>query len=223
MFLDRLHEVAPPPVDPLVIHHRRRKRRQATQWGVIAIAIGIAGAFVWWYYGIGTSESANNNNSTGARVNESVNTNAATTSYTDTDRDGLSDELEGLYGTDALKEDTDGDGFSDGTETENGYDPSNSAKNARMVDLALVETLAKNNASALIISSGLSTADHARYYLLYNGATTAYYSADGSVKAECQGLELGQGVCFTLPNEVRTDFSRTYDGSTSSDAYHIPF
>lgn len=43
----------------------------------------------------------------------------------DTDADGLSDELEKMYGTDPSKIDTDGDGYSDSEEVEAGYDPLN--------------------------------------------------------------------------------------------------
>jgi len=45
------------------------------------------------------------------------------TSYVDTDTDGLSDEQEKLYGSDPSKPDTDGDGYKDGEEVRNGYDP----------------------------------------------------------------------------------------------------
>lgn len=42
---------------------------------------------------------------------------------TDTDADGLTDQEEILYGTDAFNADTDGDGYLDGNEVEAGYDP----------------------------------------------------------------------------------------------------
>lgn len=41
----------------------------------------------------------------------------------DSDKDGLSDAKEGIYGTNANVFDTDGDGFSDGEEAGNGFDP----------------------------------------------------------------------------------------------------
>jgi hypothetical protein len=41
----------------------------------------------------------------------------------DTDDDGLTDELETLFGTDPANPDTDGDGYKDGEEVENGYNP----------------------------------------------------------------------------------------------------
>ncbi|MCK5084031.1 MAG: hypothetical protein KAQ64_00040 [Candidatus Pacebacteria bacterium] len=41
----------------------------------------------------------------------------------DLDNDGLSDEMEEIYGTDKNNPDTDGDGYKDGEEVKNGYDP----------------------------------------------------------------------------------------------------
>lgn len=41
----------------------------------------------------------------------------------DSDKDGLSDELEAKYSTDPENFDTDGDGYSDGEELNHGYDP----------------------------------------------------------------------------------------------------
>lgn len=43
--------------------------------------------------------------------------------FQDSDQDGLSNDEEKLYGTDAFNKDTDGDGYSDGVEVESGYDP----------------------------------------------------------------------------------------------------
>ena len=48
--------------------------------------------------------------------------------FKDTDKDGLSDQLETLLGTDPKKMDTDKDGYSDGTEIANGYDPLTTGK-----------------------------------------------------------------------------------------------
>jgi hypothetical protein len=41
----------------------------------------------------------------------------------DSDKDGLTDNLEAFYGTDKNNPDTDGDGYNDGDEVNNGYDP----------------------------------------------------------------------------------------------------
>lgn len=227
MFLTRLHEVAPPPVDPVVLHRRHRRRRKTTQWGTVVIVLGIAGAFVWWYFGPGTGavQSGRTSNSPAINANRNKNVNASPvrTSSADADSDGLSDELETVYGTEAQKADSDGDGFQDGLEVENGYDPLNVGKSARMVDLGLVSTVAKGDPETSVVSSGMSTADRARYYLLFDGASTTYYSADGTVNAQCQLNVEPQGACRTLPNQVRTDFSRTYDGDSFVDVYHIPF
>lgn len=43
--------------------------------------------------------------------------------FQDSDQDGLSNDEEGLYGTDPLNKDSDGDGYMDGVEVESGYDP----------------------------------------------------------------------------------------------------
>lgn len=45
------------------------------------------------------------------------------TASVDSDADGLSDEQEKFYGSDANKADTDGDGYNDGSEVKGGYDP----------------------------------------------------------------------------------------------------
>lgn len=43
--------------------------------------------------------------------------------FEDSDKDGLSDDEESVYGTDPTKADSDGDGYSDGVEVRSGYDP----------------------------------------------------------------------------------------------------
>jgi hypothetical protein len=59
-----------------------------------------------------------------ATSSESVNQSQAK----DSDSDGLSDDEEAKYGTDANNPDTDGDGFQDGYEVENGYNPNGPGK-----------------------------------------------------------------------------------------------
>ena len=46
----------------------------------------------------------------------------------DSDGDGISDEIEGVIGTDPTKKDTDGDGFTDKVEIKNGYNPLGAGK-----------------------------------------------------------------------------------------------
>ncbi len=46
----------------------------------------------------------------------------------DSDNDGLTDQIEEVYGTDPYKADTDGDGYNDKEEIENGYDPNGIGK-----------------------------------------------------------------------------------------------
>jgi len=58
----------------------------------------------------------------------------------DTDKDGLPDYMENLYGTDPNNPDTDGDGYKDGEEVESGYDPLISG-NAKLDYDKLLKTL----------------------------------------------------------------------------------
>lgn len=50
----------------------------------------------------------------------------------DSDQDGLPDQVEALYRTDAASADTDGDGFSDSVEVRAGYDPAKKEGNPRL-------------------------------------------------------------------------------------------
>ncbi len=51
---------------------------------------------------------------------------------TDSDGDGLPDEVETAYGTDSNRPDSDGDGYSDGDEIRGGYDPMKADGNPRL-------------------------------------------------------------------------------------------
>ncbi len=50
----------------------------------------------------------------------------------DTDKDGLTDNMEKFYKTNPQKADTDGDGFKDGDEVKNGFDPLSKVKGAKL-------------------------------------------------------------------------------------------
>ena len=239
MFLDKLYEVPPPPVDPVVAHRRRRKKKRITWWVIsVAMLVVVGGAAAWWFSGhheiraafhLKKNTNANTADTTAMLSNTTNATNITNTtnvpvsSFTDSDNDGLTDEVEALYGSDPNNSDTDGDGFQDGMEIGNGYDPLNPKMNVRMVDLALTATIAKGDPATTIVSSGMSSSDRLRYYLLYDGTSTSYYATDGTLKAQCPVNAEQSGICATLPNEIRTDFSRTFDNGTSSDAYHVPF
>ncbi len=225
MFISRLHEIAPPPVDPVVLHRRHRRRRKTTQWGTVVIVLGIAGAFVWWYLGTGTdsAQSVQSNRNVVVNAEKDASNETPVPSLADSDSDGLSDVLEATYGSDRDNVDTDGDGYQDGVEVENGFNPLNPGTTSRMVDLGLVGTIAKANLDTSVVSSGVSTANGTRHYLLFDGTSTTYYAADGTVEAQCPLNSEPKDACTTLPNEIRTDFSRTYDGDSSVDVYHIPF
>jgi hypothetical protein len=187
---------------------------------------GGIGAGTWWYLtkvlhphsGVSAQLSDTKTN----RVVQANNSNISTSLYIDSDNDGLYDTIEALYGTEPKKNDTDGDGFTDGDEVRHGYEPLNPAPGKRMVDLALVEVVGKSVASPIVVSSGLSEFDRQRYYLVYDGSSTAYFGADGSLVIQCAN-DNEQGKCMTLPNQIRTDFSRSFSDGTTADAFHVPF
>ncbi|EKE18586.1 MAG: hypothetical protein ACD_9C00289G0002 [uncultured bacterium] len=66
----------------------------------------------------------------------------------DTDKDGLTDEEEKLYGTVISNSDSDGDGYSDGVEVKSGYDPTKPAPGDRIVS-GTTSQLQANNATTI--------------------------------------------------------------------------
>lgn len=61
-------------------------------------------------------------------IKRGLSTNIFVDEYADTDKDGLSNAQEKLYGTNPNNRDTDGDGFYDGEEVKSGYNPNGSGK-----------------------------------------------------------------------------------------------
>lgn len=216
---------------------------------LLVAAAAAAGTGLWWYYsGKATartrpqsealSRTQPGNENAGAQSSEHLNRSevfgastvdeeppAERTSddtFLDSDNDRLRDSIEELYQTDPNNPDFDGDGHRDGSEVEMGYEPRNPSRGVRMVDLALVDRIAQSG-TPIVISSGVSIKDHNRYYLLFDGTSSSYYGADGTLVAQCPlGVE-PVGSCNTIPNEIRTDFSRMFDNGTFTDSYHVPF
>lgn len=223
MFLDKPHEYMPPPVEP--VSSVIKVSRTLIVLLVVVIAAGL-GAVGWWYVTKVYQPNRTSNQNQAASPNTNVvsrrNTNSIVSSFVDADNDGLYDEAEILYGTDPRQSDTDSDGFADGEEVKHGYEPLIAEPGQRMIDPSLVEILGKSVASPIVVSSGMSTADRQRYYLVYDGTSTAYFSADGSLAAQCAN-DNEDGKCGTLPNEIRTDYSRTFDNGKTTDAFHSPF
>lgn len=188
------------------------------------LGVAALGTGTWWYASRPNEASlAAGPKQASERPNGQTNTVLGSISPKDADDDGLADELEQLYGTDVTKADTDGDGFDDGTEVNNGFEPRNAATNVRLVDVGLVEVLAAQIKDVSVISSGLSTATTERFYLAFDAISTVYYDAAGSVVAQCVPGTEPTGTCATLPNELRTDFSRVFTDGIFTDSHHIPF
>ncbi len=231
MFLKRLEEQAHPGRQHAKQRVQRQPSRARTVLSVGALtAVVIAGVWGYWAYGQPRADNGgafpptanvaavNNNSATVALSNVNI-----SAKFADTDDDGLYDETEALYGTDPASADTDRDGFSDATEVANGFEPRNPAVGIRMVDRALVDRLISTVQNLQIMSSGVSSADRERYYLVFDGTATSYYAADGSLRAQCVPADEPVGDCETLPNTLHTDFSRTFSDGAAADSYHVPF
>lgn len=108
---------------------------------IIAIVVGLlivgGGVFAYFKYFTPPEIIVQENNSKISDVKSSesngelkteVATVANETAVVDTDKDGLPDQVEAIYGTDPTKADTDGDGFSDYDEIKNSYNPLGSGK-----------------------------------------------------------------------------------------------
>lgn len=65
--------------------------------------------------------------------------------FQDSDQDGLSNDEEKLYGTDAFNKDSDGDGYSDGVEVESGYDPLKKAPGDKLTPASSTTGLKKTS------------------------------------------------------------------------------
>ncbi len=64
--------------------------------------------------------------------------------FEDSDQDGLSDDEEKAYGTDANNKDTDGDGYTDGVEVKSGYDPLKHAPGDKIVQSSKFKVQSSN-------------------------------------------------------------------------------
>jgi len=78
-------------------------------------------------------------------VNAQQNSNISGNIFLDSDQDGLTDQEEVLYGTDAKKADTDGDGYSDGTEVKSGYDPKKPAPGDKLATASFGDSNLENS------------------------------------------------------------------------------
>lgn len=217
-----LHEVQPPPIDPDPRSFRQRSTgRDLLVVTLIVVALVGVGFGIWWY--TGTQSADQSSTETVVSGENRLIQRVVDDGSTDDDNDGLTNEHERRYGTAVDRDDTDGDGFDDATEIRHGFSPLSAGPGVRMIDSALVDRLAVTVSNARVISSGLASTDGQRYYLVYDGATTTYYADDGSVQAQCAVGQTNDQACDDLPNAVRTDFTRTIDGASTTDVYHLPF
>ena len=92
-------------------------RKKILIGGTIAIVILFMGVGFLWYVGGKTAASKLASDTKTLKVDQ-----------TDSDKDGLADELEKVLGTNEVKMDTDDDGFDDKAELENGFNPAGEGK-----------------------------------------------------------------------------------------------
>ena len=89
------------------------------------IALSPNSRYLVRYFGVQTFETAitafrTGNNGSNVRIPRAI---LSRSTSADSDDDGLSNDAEGIIGTEPLNPDTDGDGISDGTEVKQGTDP----------------------------------------------------------------------------------------------------
>lgn len=90
----------------------------------------------------------------------------------DSDKDGLSDTEEALYGTAVDVADTDGDGYSDGVEVKSGYDPLRPAPGDKLTVENTAASVAQTTSSATDLTLTDSfTADFQAFLASKNGQT----------------------------------------------------
>lgn len=98
--------------------------------------------------------------------------NTLSTLVIDSDKDGLTDEEEKLYGTDAKNSDSDGDGYSDGVEVESGYDPAKPAPGDRVTPISKVGATNETQASVERVSLTDEIAQELKTYTASNEGKT---------------------------------------------------
>lgn len=116
---------------------------------LVVLLLGAGGTYAYVKYFRSTSNTNSNN-----ITNNSDNTsNVALPGVSvDSDNDGLSDETELFYKTDANNPDTDGDGYDDKTEIDGGYNPNGSGK----LDTTSSGSSNDNSSSLPSVDSGTS-------------------------------------------------------------------
>lgn len=138
--------------------------------------------------------AANTNTASNLNTNQIVGTTVVPS--TDSDSDGLTDQEELLYGTNATNADTDGDGYHDGQEVLAHYDPTRSG-GAKLSDSGLVKTFTNTtyHYSALYPSSWVVGTMNADKLVLFTSITGEF--AQISVQDNTSGVSARQWYLTT--------------------------
>lgn len=181
---------------------KKENAKQATMlWGVftLVVVLVIIGGGGWLVYN---------------QIQQANDTVATTTVPVaiDTDGDGLTNEQEALYGTNATTEDTDGDGYSDYEEVQNGFDPLTAAPATKTEPTITNETV---TLPATQITGSLPTDDwqtyegsmrSARHSLRYPQTWAAQDIADATVsKAQFLNEEGEVAIVFAITSGSTID------------------
>jgi hypothetical protein len=118
--------------------------------------------------------------------------------FQDSDRDGLSDAEEKIYGTDPSNADSDRDGYSDGVEVKSGYDPMKSAPGDKLASNGAVlgDSTVANSENKENLTKDLA-AKFAEYVQKNEGK-------DGVVSAEDLDAIIEESIGDKINNDVPT-------------------
>lgn len=98
-------------------------------------------------------------------------------STVDTDKDGLTDNMEVYYGTDPKNPDSDGDGYTDGQEVDNGYNPNGSGKISPYGSSYQAEDIAQFSSDCLSSDGEWQDQLEGEYYCLCPSGMNVHISA----------------------------------------------
>lgn len=121
--------------------------------------------------------------------------------FQDSDKDGLSDDEEKVYGTDPANADSDGDSYSDGVEVRSGYDPMKPAPGDRLASPDAPKVLGESSVDDSNMTSKLSE------------KLTNFIKENEGKEGEMSVEDLDNIIQSALGDKISTDESVSFDES----------